>query len=134
MKYAETRQVAYSRKTRETEISIELALYATGEISVDTEVPFFDHLLQAMAFPGRFNSKLKARGDIQVDEHHLVEDTGILFGETLNRLLQGHGPVRRCAQAAIPMDEALFKTLGVALSRAYAPAHPGGLSTKGTLD
>jgi imidazoleglycerol-phosphate dehydratase len=192
------RKARFSRKTRETDITLELDFDGPGEVSVETEVPFFDHLLEAMAFHGRFGLKLKARGDIEVDEHHLVEDTGIVLGEALKRLLEEHGPVRRFAQAGIPMDEALgevvidvsgrpylvftgtfpqqrigtfqaillreflaglanrgrmtihahlrygenshhmaealFKALGVALSRAYAPAPSGGMSTKGTLE
>jgi len=111
MKRAADRIVKYSRKTGETEISIELVFAADGEISVDTGVPFFDHLLQAMAFHGHFGFKLRARGDIEVDEHHLVEDTGIVFGEALNRLLEKHGAVKRYAQATIPMDEALAEAV-----------------------
>jgi imidazoleglycerol-phosphate dehydratase len=198
MKETKARKTEYSRKTGETDISLELDLDGTEPISVDTGVPFFDHLLHAMAFHAHFGFKLRGRGDIEVDEHHLVEDTGIVVGAALNRLLEEHGPVRRYAQAAIPMDEALsevvidvsgrpylvfsgtfpqerigsfqaillreflkgltsrgrlaihahlrygnnshhmaealFKALGAALSRAYAPAPSGGMSTKGTLD
>jgi len=119
MNRATGRTVQYSRKTGETEISIELAFDMAGEISVDTEVPFFDHLLQAMAFHGCFGFKLRARGDIEVDEHHLVEDTGIVFGEALSRLLQEHGPVRRYAQAVIPMDEALSEVVIDVSGRSY---------------
>jgi len=198
MKEAKARKTEYSRKTGETDITLELDLDGGRQISVDTGVPFFDHLLHAMAFHGHFGFKLRGRGDIDVDAHHLVEDTGIVVGAALNRLLEEHGPVRRYAQAAIPMDEALsevvidvsgrpylvftgtfpqerigsfqaillreflkgltgrgrmaihahlrygnnshhmaealFKALGAALSRAYAPAPSGGMSTKGTLD
>ena len=111
MKKTSGRTVQYSRKTRETEISIEVDFDGRGEISVSTGVPFFDHLLQAMAFHGRFGLRVQGRGDIDVDEHHLVEDAGIVFGEALNRLLEAHGPVRRYAQAVIPMDEALSEVV-----------------------
>jgi len=113
------RTIEYSRTTRETEISLRLSFDGEGEISVDTGVPFFDHLLQAMSFHGRFGFRLQARGDIDVDEHHLVEDTGIVLGEALNRMLREHGAVRRFAQAVIPMDEALCEVVIDVSGRPY---------------
>ncbi|UCF96234.1 MAG: imidazoleglycerol-phosphate dehydratase HisB [Spirochaetaceae bacterium] len=111
MSKASGRTVEYSRKTRETEISLELGFEVEAKISIDTGVPFFDHVLQAMAFHGHFGFNLKARGDIEVDEHHLIEDTGIVFGEALNRVLGEYGPVQRYGQATIPMDEALSEVV-----------------------
>lgn len=119
MKKTTDRIVKYSRKTGETDISLELALGGETEISVDTGIPFFDHMLQAMAFHGRIGLKLTARGDIEVDEHHLVEDTGIVFGEALNKLLQDYGPVQRFGQATIPMDEALSEVVIDVCGRSY---------------
>ena len=119
MKKTKSRVVEYSRKTGETEISLELAFDGDPDISIDTGVPFFDHLLQAMAFHGHIGFKLTARGDIEVDEHHLVEDTGIVFGEALNKLLQEHGPVQRYGQATVPMDEALSEVVIDVCGRPY---------------
>jgi imidazoleglycerol-phosphate dehydratase len=76
-------------------------------IEVDTGVPFFDHLLHAMAFHGRMGLSVAARGDLEVDQHHLVEDTGLVLGEALRRIVEGHGAVERFGHAVIPMDDAL---------------------------
>jgi imidazoleglycerol-phosphate dehydratase len=101
------RKASCSRKTAETEISAEICFDSASKIEVGTGVPFFDHLLGAMAFHGRFGLALKARGDLQVDEHHLVEDSGIVLGEALARLVEEKGPVARFGHAVVPMDEAL---------------------------
>lgn len=98
---------AFERNTSETQVSVEITLEPGVEIAVDTGVAFLDHLLHAMAFHGRFGLRIAARGDLQIDEHHLVEDTGIVLGEALNALGARHGPLRRYAHALIPMDEAL---------------------------
>jgi imidazoleglycerol-phosphate dehydratase len=111
MEKTTVRTAKYSRKTRETEISLEINFDPAGEISIDTEVPFFSHLLEAMAFHGHFGFNLQAQGDIEVDEHHLVEDTGVVLGEALNKLLEEYGPVQRYGQATIPMDEALSEVV-----------------------
>ncbi len=100
------RLVAYSRKTRETQIDLELDPDRPG-VQIDTGVPFFDHMLQAMSFHGRLGLKLTGRGDLEVEPHHLVEDCGLAIGEVLWRLLQEHGPVARFGHAVVPMDEAL---------------------------
>ena len=191
----EPRKAEFSRKTAETDVRVEVALETAGPSAVDTGVPFFDHLLRALAFHGRLGLSVRARGDLEVDEHHLVEDTGLALGEAFARLLE-QGSVERFGHAVAPMDEALaevtvdvcgrptlvfdgefpqarvgsfeaalvreflaglaararialhaslryganshhlaealFKALGLALRRAYAPA-PGGMSTKGTI-
>jgi imidazoleglycerol-phosphate dehydratase len=101
------RKAEYSRKTAETEIHVELSPGETGPLAIDTGVPFFDHLLKAMAFHGRFALVLRARGDLGVDEHHLVEDTGLALGEALSRLAAGEEAVRRFGHAVVPMDESL---------------------------
>jgi imidazoleglycerol-phosphate dehydratase len=101
------RKAEYSRKTSETEVHIELGLGEAGAIAIDTGVPFFDHLLKAMAFHGRFTLILQARGDLEVDEHHLVEDTGLALGEALSKLIGDEEPVRRFGHAVVPMDESL---------------------------
>jgi imidazoleglycerol-phosphate dehydratase len=119
MKKMTVRTAKHSRKTRETEISLEIIFSPAGAISIDTGVPFFNHLLEAMAFHGHFGFNLRARGDIEVDEHHLVEDTGIVLGEALNKLLVEHEPVQRYGQATIPMDEALSEVVIDVSGRPY---------------
>ncbi|MDR1315547.1 MAG: imidazoleglycerol-phosphate dehydratase [Spirochaetales bacterium] len=101
--------ITLSRTTRETDISLSLAQYARGrdDVRIDTGLPFFDHMLTAMAFHGGFGLSLKARGDTGVDYHHLVEDTGIVLGDAYHKLLEENGAVQRFAHAVIPMDEAL---------------------------
>jgi imidazoleglycerol-phosphate dehydratase len=101
------RKAEYSRKTSETEVHVELGLGEAGIVTIDTGVPFFDHLLKAMSFHGRFTLVLRARGDLEVDEHHLVEDTGLALGEALSELAAGEEAVRRFGHAVVPMDESL---------------------------
>jgi len=102
-----TRKAEYSRKTAETEVQVQLDLGEAGPLAIDTGVPFFDHLLKAMAFHGRFALSLRARGDREADEHHLAEDTGLVIGEALYRLIGGGERVRRFGHAVVPMDESL---------------------------
>jgi imidazoleglycerol-phosphate dehydratase len=118
-KEAVLRTAACSRKTRETDISLELEFDSDGKIAIETGVPFFDHVLEAMAFHGHFGLRIQAKGDIDVDEHHLVEDTGIVLGEALSRLLEEHGPVRRYGEATVPMDEALSQAVIDVSGRPY---------------
>lgn len=101
------RRVESKRTTRETDIAIGLDLSAPGDIQVDTGLPFFDHLLTSMAFHGGFGLAVKARGDVEVDAHHLVEDTGLVLGTALSDILRRAQPVARFGHAVIPMDEAL---------------------------
>ena len=102
---------AYSieRKTKETQISARLCLDG-GEVSVSTGVGFFDHMLTALAFYAKFGLELTARGDLHVDAHHTVEDTGIVLGQAVSRALGDRKGIRRFASAYIPMDEALCFT------------------------
>ena len=103
--------VSLTRKTRETEIAMELALDVAGEVRVNTGLPFFDHLLHAMAFHGGFTLVVEATGDLAVDPHHLVEDTGLVLGDLLQRWVEDRGPVVRFASVQVPMDEALARVV-----------------------
>lgn len=102
---------AYSieRKTKETQIRVDLSLEG-GEVKVDTGIGFFDHMLTAFAFYGGLGLAVEARGDLEVDGHHTVEDVGIVLGQTMNRVLGSRKGIRRFASAYIPMDEALCFT------------------------
>lgn len=101
------RRIESKRTTKETDVTVGLDLCGPADIRVDTGLPFFDHLLTSMAFHGGFGLTLKARGDVQVDAHHLVEDTGLVFGTALADIQRRCQPVARFGHAVIPMDEAL---------------------------
>jgi imidazoleglycerol-phosphate dehydratase len=103
------RAAGFARKTAETEVEVQVRMDPEDQrdIRIDTGVPFFSHILESMAFHGRFGLKVEARGDLAVDEHHLVEDTGLVLGEALRRIVDLHGPVERFGSAVIPMDDAL---------------------------
>jgi imidazoleglycerol-phosphate dehydratase len=101
------RRAEIRRVTRETEISAALDLDGQGTVEVRTGIGFFDHLLTAMAFHGRMDLTIEAKGDLHVDAHHLVEDTGLVLGEALASIFSQTGAVARFGHAVIPMDEAL---------------------------
>ena len=107
----ERRAVSHTRRTRETEISMSLRPDAAGEVSVATGIPFFDHMLHAMAFHGGMTLSVKAAGDLAVDPHHLVEDVGLVLGELLDQWVEKNGPVERFGSATVPMDEALARVI-----------------------
>ncbi len=102
-----SRKVQRTRTTKETDI--EVVLDPDGPLSggITTGVPFFDHLLTSMAFHGPLGLTVSARGDIDVDPHHLVEDTGLVLGQAFSAVLEKTGAVARFGHAVIPMDEAL---------------------------
>ena len=97
------------RKTKETNIQVHLCLEG-GEIQISTGIGFFDHMLTALAFYGGLGLELTARGDLEVDGHHTVEDVGIVLGQAMSRALGNRKGIRRFASAYIPMDEALCFT------------------------
>ncbi|NRA03435.1 MAG: imidazoleglycerol-phosphate dehydratase HisB [Myxococcales bacterium] len=101
------REATVSRKTRETEIRVELRLDGTGEAEVRTGMPFFDHLLEAFARHGFFDLRARADGDIEVDQHHTVEDVGITLGQAIRRAVGDGSGLSRFGSARIPMADAL---------------------------
>ncbi len=102
------RSVSHKRITKETEVSVDLNLTRPREIEIDVEgLPFLAHLLHALAFHGGFSVGIKARGDVEVDPHHLVEDVGLVLGGAFGKIVADHGNVRRFGHAVIPMDDAL---------------------------
>ena len=98
-----------SRETKETSIQARLNL-GGGEVRVDTGIGFLDHMLHAMAFYAGFGLDLTARGDLNVDGHHMVEDTGIVLGQAIREALGDKRGIRRFGSAYVPMDEALAFT------------------------
>ena len=102
-----SRRAEIERTTRETQITAAVDFDTITEPAVSTGLPFFDHMLAAAAFHGRFGLSVTASGDLEVDPHHVVEDTGLVIGSCLNQVFQDGGPVARFGHAVIPMDEAL---------------------------
>jgi len=96
-----------SRKTKETDIKLELNLDGTGIADISTEIGFFDHVLTSFARHAEFDIKIRSEGDLYVDEHHLVEDTGIVLGKAIAEALGNMIGIARFGEARIPMDEAL---------------------------
>ena len=101
------RTAKIERKTKETDIKLTLNLDGKGQYSITTSIPFFDHMLSLMCKHGIFDMKLKAKGDIEIDYHHTVEDIGIVFGKAVKQTLGDMKGISRFGQATVPMDEAL---------------------------
>lgn len=95
------------RKTNETDISIELNLDGSGKVSVDTGIPFLDHMLDLMSAHGFMDIKIKANGDTDIDYHHTIEDLGICLGMAVSEALEDKKGIKRYGQASVPMDEAM---------------------------
>ena len=99
------------RKTKETEIHLKLNLDGTGLSSVDTGIPFMDHMLNLFTAHGFMDMELTARGDTEIDDHHTVEDLGICLGSALNEALGDKRGIKRYGMATIPMDETLVRAV-----------------------
>jgi imidazoleglycerol-phosphate dehydratase len=125
---AGTRVATRSRVTKETSIEIRLDLDGSGQTSVATGVPFFDHMVSQLGRHGGFDLDLKAEGDLDVDTHHTVEDVGIALGECLREALGDKAGVRRFASIAVPLDEALIEVAVDLSGRPYLlyEVEPGG--------
>jgi len=114
------RKKTLSRKTSETDIKITLNLDGEGQFNNETGIEFFDHMLDSFAKHGYFNLEIKAKGDVGVDDHHTVEDVGILLGEVYNKAIGDKKGIKRMAHAIVPMDDALA-TVAVDISgRSYS--------------
>lgn len=101
------RNGAVRRETKETQITIQIDLDGAGKYQVETPFPFLNHMLSAFAKHGYFDLTVKAKGDVEIDDHHTVEDIGIVLGETLAKAWGEKRGIRRFGHASIPLDEAL---------------------------
>lgn len=99
------------RKTAETEISLELDLDGRGTSMIDTGIPFFDHMLTLFSKHGCFDLQVRTVGDLEVDSHHTIEDTGIVIGEAMREALGDKSGIRRYGCCHLPMDETLVRVV-----------------------
>jgi len=101
------RKAELRRKTKETDIAVNINLDGTGKYAISTTIPFLDHMLTLTAKHGLFDLSVKAKGDTEIDDHHTVEDTGISLGKALKLALGDMKGITRYGQASVPMDETL---------------------------
>ena len=106
-KKSNKRSAKVIRATKETDIKLELTIEGSGKSAITTGIPFMDHMLTLMAAHGFFDLTLDAKGDIEIDDHHTVEDIGIVMGEAFNKALGDRKGIKRYGRALIPMDEAI---------------------------
>ncbi len=101
------RKTSFRRKTKETDIRIELNIDGKGKTNISTPIPFLNHLLDNFARHGLFDLRIKAKGDVKIDQHHTVEDVGISLGETFKKALGDKKGINRAGYFVFPLDEAL---------------------------
>ena len=111
------------RKTKETDLRVHLVLDGRGEARVRTGIGFFDHMLEALARHALLDLTVEASGDLHVDGHHTVEDTGIALGQAIARALGDRAGIRRYADALVPLDEALVRAVIDVSGRPYLAYH-----------
>jgi imidazoleglycerol-phosphate dehydratase len=107
----ERRKSSIQRTTGETDIQLELVLNGTGKAAVDSDVPFLDHMLALFSVHGFFDLMVKGKGDVRVDDHHTVEDTGICLGQAFKVALGDKSGICRYGECCLPMDETLVRVV-----------------------
>ena len=105
-----SRQASIERNTKETQIKVDVNLDGTGVLNVETGLPFLDHMLDQIARHGLIDLSVLARGDLEIDAHHTVEDIGITLGQAINEAIDKTG-IRRYGHAYVPLDEALSRVV-----------------------
>jgi imidazoleglycerol-phosphate dehydratase len=115
-----TRTASVQRKTSETDVAVSIELDGVGEVTVDTGVGFYDHMLTAFGHHGLFDLTIETAGDLHVDEHHTVEDTALVLGTAIADALGDRKGIRRYGSATIPMDEAVATAVVDIGGRPYA--------------
>ena len=105
------RRASIQRKTSETSVRVDVNLDGRGDHKIDTSIPFLDHMLGLMSKHGHIDLKIEARGDIEIDYHHLMEDIGIVLGEAIREALGEKRQIRRYGEAMTPMDESLAQVV-----------------------
>jgi imidazoleglycerol-phosphate dehydratase len=114
------RRVSLRRRTRETDITVSVDLDGTGTAAIETGVGFYDHLLSSLAHHGLFDLEIRATGDLQVDEHHTVEDVALVLGAAFAEALEDRAGIVRFGDSSVPMDEALATAVVDIGGRPYA--------------
>jgi imidazoleglycerol-phosphate dehydratase len=117
---AEGRRVTIARTTNETEVTVTLGIDGAGHTSIATGIGFYDHLLGALAHHGLFDLAVQADGDLQVDEHHTVEDVALVLGAAFAQALGDRAGIARFGQSSVPMDEAVASAILDIGGRPYA--------------
>jgi imidazoleglycerol-phosphate dehydratase len=132
------RSATIERTTNEVKVTLSIDLDGTGRTSVDTGVPFLDHMLDQLGRHGRFDLDVKADGDLHIDSHHTIEDIGIALGQALGEALGDKSGLVRFADATSPLDEARAKVVVDISGRPYlvwdVPVTPGWPGELGNLD
>jgi len=106
-----TRSARVTRNTKETSVTVQLELDGTGAARIDTGIPFLDHMLDLFARHGLFDLEIECRGDLQIDDHHSVEDVAITLGEAFREALGEKTGISRYGVSVVPMDEALCRSV-----------------------
>jgi imidazoleglycerol-phosphate dehydratase len=104
-----SRKGRVARTTKESDVLVEIDLDGTGEVTVDTGVPFYDHMLSQLGKHGAFDLNVKTKGDISVDEHHTIEDTALALGTAFKEAMGDKSGIRRYGDATLPLDEVLVR-------------------------
>jgi imidazoleglycerol-phosphate dehydratase len=115
----DNRRASLQRETAETYVSVDLTIDGSGTASIQTGIPFFDHMLALLSRHSLFNLQIDVRGDLEVDFHHSVEDTGIVLGKCLAQALGDKAGIRRYGWAVLPMDETLVRVAVDLSGRSY---------------
>lgn len=110
-KQTRIREAQVRRKTKETDVSVKLTLDGEGRSRISTGLPFLDHMLELFAKHGLFDLEVTCRGDLEIDDHHSVEDIAITLGRALSEALGDKAGIRRYGEAMVPMDEALCRSV-----------------------
>ncbi|MDO8427407.1 MAG: imidazoleglycerol-phosphate dehydratase HisB [Deltaproteobacteria bacterium] len=113
------RKSKVSRKTKETDIAVELNLDGSGKGDIKTPIPFFDHMLANFSKHGLFDLKVRAKGDVEVDFHHTIEDVGLAIGEAFKKALKNNSGIKRCGSADFPMMDSLASVICDISNRPY---------------
>lgn len=106
-----SREARVTRKTKETEVRLQLSLDGAGRARISTGLPFLDHMLELFAKHGLFNLEIICQGDLEIDDHHSVEDIAITLGQALTEALGDKQGIKRYGEAIVPMDEALCRSV-----------------------
>ncbi|MDQ2964607.1 MAG: imidazoleglycerol-phosphate dehydratase HisB [Chloroflexota bacterium] len=114
------RRATVSRQTKETDVTVTLTLDGSGTTAISTGIGFYDHLLTSLGHHGVFDIEIQAKGDLEVDEHHTVEDVALVLGTAFAEALGDRAGIRRFGDASVPMDESLASAVVDVGGRPYA--------------